>query len=161
MLHYEDQVKFLGIIFDKNLNFDKHIDNIYERCMKRLNLLKAICGNSWGANTETIIYTYRTFIRPIMEYSAVLFAHADKKLLEKLQSIETHAIKLAYDLPPWTTNYWCYKTVSFTPILERLKKQAKLFIEKNREDFILKPFIDDMKPSTYGIHSPIYKALIW
>ena len=51
MLHYEEQAKFLGIIFDKNLNFEKHIENIYERCMKRLNLLKAICGNSWGANT--------------------------------------------------------------------------------------------------------------
>ena len=129
--------------------------------MKRLNLLKALCGKSWGADAETIMYTYRTFIRPIIEYGAVLFAHADQKLLTKLQAIETHAIKLAYDLPPWTLNYWCYKDVNFKPILERIKEQAKKFVEQNKDDFVLKPFIDKNLPSSYGLHSPIFKALNW
>ena len=88
-------------------------------------------------------------------------AHASDTLLKKLQAIETHAIKLAYDLPPWTTNYWCYQSIKFTPILERLKLLAKQFIEKKRNDFVLKPFIDENKPAINGQHSPIYKALNW
>ena len=161
LLTYEENVKFLGIIFDQKLTFEAHIQSVYEKCMNRLNLLKALCGHSWGANAETIMYTYRTFIRPIIEYGAVLFAHADKKLLDKLQAIETHAIKLAYDLPPWTLNYWCYQMINFKPILERIKDLAKQFIEKNKEDFVLKPFIDQSKPSSYGLHYPIFKALNW
>ena len=129
--------------------------------MKRLNLLKSLCGTSWGANTETILYTYRTFIRPIIEYGAILFAHADQKLLNKLQAIEIPTIKLAYDLPPWTTNYWCHQVINFTPILERLKTLSKKFIEHNKNDFLLKPFIENCKPSPYGTHSPIYKILNW
>ena len=132
-----------------------------ERCLKRLNLLKAICGKTWGANSETIMYTYRTFIRPVIEYGCVLFAHCDQDLLSKLQAIETSAIKIAYDLAPWTTNYWCYKQVNFTLILERIQLLAKQFINKNKNDYVLKPFIHNNKPSLNGNHSPIYKALNW
>ena len=161
LLSFEKNVKFLGIIFDQKLTFEDHIQSTYEQCMTRLNLLKTLCGKSWGADAETIMYTYRTFIRPKIEYGVVLFAHADRKLLEKLQAIETHAIKLAFDLPPWTLNYWCYQVVSFKPILERIKLLAKNFVEQNKEDFVLKPFIEQNKPSNYGIHSPIYKAMNW
>ena len=160
-IKYEKNVKFLGITFDQNLSFEDHIKTVHEKCTKRLNLLKSLCGRSWGANPQTILYTYRTFIRPVIEYGSVLFAHADLNLLKKIQAIETTAIKIAYDLPPWTTNYWCYQMIDFKPILERIKTQAKQFIEQNRHDFVLKPFIENLKPSMYGTHSPIYKAMKW
>ena len=156
-----NSVKFLGIIFDEKLSFKDHIEEIYERCLKRINLLKALCGTSWGANQEIIMYTYRTFIRPLMEYGCVLFAHSNTDLLAKLQAIETRAIKLAFDLPPWTTNYWCYQQISFTPILDRIKTLAKNFLNKNKEDLLLKPLIENCKPAINGNHSPIYQALNW
>ena len=141
--------------------FKEHIEDVHNRCLNRLNLLKALCGKSWGANPEIILYTYRTFIRPIMEYGCPLFAYCNSELLNKLQSIETRAIKIAFDLPPWTTNYWCYQQVKFTPILDRIKMLAKDFLNKNKEDFLLKPYIEDCKPALNGNHSPIYKALKW
>ena len=51
--------------------------------------------------------------------------------------------------------------INFTPILQRLKSLAKQFIKKNDNDFILKPYIENSKPSKYGNHSPVYKALNW
>ena len=129
--------------------------------MKRLNLLKALTGRKWGANTDTILYTYRTFIRPLIEYSAVLIAHCDKNMFKKIQAIEIKAIKIAFDLPPWSLNTFCYDLVSFSPIGDRLKQLAKQFIEKNRKDFVLKHYIENAKPSLKGHHSPIYKALNW
>ena len=101
--------------------------------MKRLNLLKALTGRTWGANTDTILYTYRTFIRPLIEYSAVLIAHCDQNMFKKIQAIEIKAIKIAFDLPPWSLNTFCYDLVPFSPIGDRLKKLAKQFIEKTRK----------------------------
>ena len=129
--------------------------------MKRLNLLKALTGRKWGANSDTILYSYRTFIRPLIEYSAVLIAHTDQSMLKKMTAIETHAIKLAFDLPPWSLNTFCYDLVTFPPITDRLKKLAKQFVEKNTNDFLLKTFIETAKPSSNGTHSPIYRALNW
>ena len=67
------------------------------RAQKRLNLLKAIRGQNWGASPQTILYTYRTYVRPLLEYGCILYSN-DDKILKKLQSIETQAIKIAHRL---------------------------------------------------------------
>ena len=104
LLKYKKTYKFLGITFDESLSFKDHIEIITKKCQKRLNLLKAIRGRNWGASPETIMYTYKAYIRPILEYGCTLFAFEDQSLLKKIQNIETSAIKIAYLLPPWTTN---------------------------------------------------------
>ena len=96
-----------------------------------------------------------------MEYGSILFAHSDSHNLKKLQAIECQAIKIAFGLPPWTTNDWCYTYVSFENILERIKQLGKQFIDKNKDDQLIKPLIDAAKPSITGKHSPIYKILKW
>ena len=84
-----------------------------------------------------------------------------ENILKKLQAIEIQAIKIAFRLPPWTINLWCYKYVKFENILERLKKNAKKFLKKNKNDILIEPLIDSAKPSLFGQHSAIYKALKW
>ena len=160
-MKYKKELKFLGITFDQGLTFEAHIGDIVKRCNKRLNLIKAIRGKTWGAHPSTLLYTYKTFIRPLLEYGSILFAHCDQSLQSKIQSIETTAIKLSHRLPPWTTNQWCYSMVNFEPILERIKRLSKAFINKNSNDFLIKPLIDASEPSMFGKHSPIYKILNW
>ena len=82
-------------------------------------------------------------------------------ILNKIQAIETEAIKIAFNIAPWTSNYWCYSLIDFTPILERIKKLAKEFLDKNVKDELISDLIDSSKASSQGIHSPIYKALNW
>ena len=67
--------------------------------------------------------------RPIIEYGSILFAFAEETLLKKVQAIETQAIKIAYRLPPWTTNFWAYKYANIENILSRLKTQGKNFLK--------------------------------
>ena len=102
--------------------------------------------------------TYKVFIRSLLEYGCILFAHADTNLLKKIQAVETDAIKITFQLPPWATNHWCYNLVKFDKILNRIKKLGKSFIE---DDALIKPLIDDAKPSMNGKHSPVYKILNW
>ena len=108
-----------------------------------------------------MIYTYKVFIRPLLDNGCSLFAHCEDSLLKKIRAIETEAIKIAFRLPPWTTNYWCYATANIEPILDRIKKLGKSFIEKNKNDFLIKPLLDASKPSIIGKHSPIYKIQNW
>ena len=146
---------------DEKLTFKEHIENIARKCHKRLNLLKALTGREWGASPEVILYTYKSYIRPILEYGCSLFAHADKSFLTKIQAIETSAIKIAFRLPPWATNTWCYNLIKFENILTRIKTQAKNFVTKNSENELISPLIEENKASTTGNHSPLYKILNW
>ena len=45
----------------KKLIFEEHIKDIVKRAFKRINLLKALKGRDWGASSEIILYTYRTY----------------------------------------------------------------------------------------------------
>ena len=42
------QVKFLGIIFDSQLNFKKHFEEILDRCNTRYHRLKLLVNKKWG-----------------------------------------------------------------------------------------------------------------
>ena len=161
LLKYKKEAKFLGFTFDQNLSHKAHILDVVNRCKKRLNLLKAIQGKTWGASPSTILYTYKVYIRPLLEYGSILFAHASDSLLKKIQAIETAAIKIAYRLPPWTTNRWCYSFVNFEKILDRIKSNSKKFLNNYKEDELIKPLIMNAKPSLIGQHSAVFKALNW
>ena len=161
LLEYKKHFKFLGVTFDEQLSYEKHIQNMILKCKIRLNLLKALRGKDWGASPQTIMYTYKAYIRPIMEYGCILFAYAKENLLKQIQAIETEAIKIAYRLPPWTLNFWCYKFVNFDNILTRLKTRAKKFLDKNSKDELIQPLIDSAKASMTGQHSAVFKTLEW
>ena len=159
LLKYEKSCKFLGVTFDASNNFSEHIDDIMTRAKKRLNLLKALRGQSWGASPETLLYSYRTYIRPLLEYSCILFAHSNDSILKRIQSIETQAIKIAFRLAPWATNSSCYNLVTFPKILTRLKTLSSKFLNMNQNDELIEPLIKDNKMSIIGQHSAIYKVL--
>ena len=161
LIKYKKEIKFLGVTFDEKLSFKAHIENIVSRCKKRLNLIKALRGTGWGAHPKTLIYTYKVFIRPLLEYGCILFAHCDKNLLKRIQAIETEAIKVAFQLPPWSLNSYCYEMVDFDNILERIKNLGKNFINKNKNDYLIEPLIREAKPSMSGHHSPVFKILNW
>ena len=158
LLKYKKVCTFLGIKLDQSLSFSDHINDIVSRAKKRLNLLKSIRGQSLGASPETLLYTYRTFIRPILEYGCILFPHASDAFLRKLQNVEILAIKIAYRLPTWSTNTWCYDLIKFTPILQRLKNLSKKFIAANQSDDLVNPLLENLRPSMTGLHSPLFKA---
>ena len=159
LLKYEKNCKFLGVTFDSNHTFKEHIDDIVKRAKKRNNLLKALRGQSWGASPETILYSYRTYVRPLLEYSCILFAYANDDLLKKIQAIETQDIKIAFRQAPWATNRSCYNLVRFENIISRMKKLSSAFLNKNKNDELIKPLIEDSRMSLTGLHPTIYKIL--
>ena len=94
-----------------------------------------------------------------VQYSSILFAHSSDHLMRKIQAVETMAIKIAYRLAPWATNTYCYSLVTFPNILERIKTLSSTFIEHNKNDDLIQPLLDEVKPSMTGHHSVLYKAL--
>ena len=43
----KDEVKFLGLVFDKKLNFKAHIKHLKEKCRKALNILRVVGHTDW------------------------------------------------------------------------------------------------------------------
>lgn len=69
-----DNVGFLDVTFDKQLNWNTHAKIIREKCRRRISVLKAISGITWGAHPSTMLKVYRGWIRAIIEYGCQAFA---------------------------------------------------------------------------------------
>ena len=59
------QVKFLGIIFDSKLTFQKHFEDILECYNNRYYRLWLLANKKWEPSPATIIQIYKQCVRPI------------------------------------------------------------------------------------------------
>jgi hypothetical protein len=67
---FSKTVVFLGFTFDSRLTWAPYIDQIVQRCKKRINLLKCLCHNKWGARREILLMVHRALLRSIIGYGA-------------------------------------------------------------------------------------------
>jgi len=88
------KVKFLGLIFDSKLSWRDHIKFIVEKCTTRVNLLRCIAGNNWGANKENLVYVFKALIRSRIEYGCEVYGSANKRLLHCLDVIQNKCLRV-------------------------------------------------------------------
>ena len=66
--------KILGVHLDTSLSFNKHSSHVAESVSSRNNILKALSGTSWGQQKETLLMTYNTVGRSIINYAAPVWS---------------------------------------------------------------------------------------
>ena len=90
-LTVSNEIKFLGLTFDRKLTWRHHIDNVRHRMWLRINAIKAISGRNLGMQPKTLIHLYKMWIRPIALYGAPAYYSAAKTHLNKIQVIQNSA----------------------------------------------------------------------
>ena len=91
----ENKAKFLGIIFDSQLNWNSHVSYIVDKCKKRLNLLYGRYPEINGEPTKkTLLMIYRSLIRSILDYGAVALDSMSESNKKKLDVIQMKACLL-------------------------------------------------------------------
>jgi hypothetical protein len=134
-IKYESTPKFLGITFDPKLTFKPHIENVKERCLKRVNIIKIISHKSWKLKTSTLVTTYYTLVRSVIDYMFVCGSLISKANLEVLQRIQNSAIRSIFK-PSYMTNL--KNLALFNKISEIKTRLEELF-----EQYIFKCLINN------------------
>ena len=70
----EDNIKYLGLTIDKKLNFNKHINNIYNKCVSKIIKLPFFARNVWGLKSDSIKSIYTAVIEPLVLYCSSIWA---------------------------------------------------------------------------------------
>ena len=93
-LPVEEQVKFLGLFFDKKLSFIPHIKYMKDKCRKALQLLQVISSKDWGGDRTTLLMIYRAHIRSKLDYGCIVYGSARQSYLASLDPIANHCLRL-------------------------------------------------------------------
>lgn len=88
-------VKFLGVIFDSKLTWNAHVAYIEEKCKKRLNLMRMVSGQSFGASKTSLLTIYKALIRSVFDYGAIAFDSMSAANKSRLDKIQHKALRIA------------------------------------------------------------------
>lgn len=95
-----NELKYLGIVLDKKLKFNKHLDYIYDKCVRKNQRLSIISRNTWGLGSETLSLIYKAAIEPIVLYCSPIWAEKLNKTkikkFRKMQRLIAMRITKAY-----------------------------------------------------------------
>ena len=88
-------IKFLGLIFDSKLTWNAHIAYMEEKCKKRLNLMRMISGQNWGASKTSLLIIYRALVHSVLDYGATAYNSTSQTNKQKLDKIQSKALRIA------------------------------------------------------------------
>ena len=97
------EIKFLGLTFDRELRWSKHLQNIATKCRQSLNIVRVLAHHRWGAHPKTLLDVYKALILSKMDYGCSAYVTCDDNTkLGKLDKIQNLAIR--YSLGAFPTS---------------------------------------------------------
>jgi hypothetical protein len=87
--------KYLGLYHDALNIYHKNADAAKVKASRAYQILKVLSGTSWGKNREMLIATYKTLVRPVLEYGApIYYPNASATSINKKQVIQNNCLRL-------------------------------------------------------------------
>ena len=90
-----EEVKFLGLLFDKKLSFIPHIKALKAKCLKAFDVLKVLSKTSLGGDRSVLLNLYRSLVRSKLDYGSIVYGSARKTYLKCLDTIHHQGLRLA------------------------------------------------------------------
>ena len=122
-IRWEKTFRYLGMKLDgPTLTWKHHIDDLRDKCAERLKILRALTGTSWGPDRTNILNLYKTYIRSKITYGAVALASASKTNLNRLEVIQSSAIRIAIGARKTSPNIALQVEAGLPPLREHIKE---------------------------------------
>ena len=144
-LTVSNEIKFLGLTFDRKLTWRHHIENIRHRMWLRINAIKAISGRNLGMQSKTLIHLYKMWIRPIALYGAPAYYSAAKTHINKIQVIQNSALRVALRKTRRTHIEDLHQEGSLIPLKAEAVRSSHRFMEKKIDDSLIRKLLIEHK----------------
>eukprot|EP01059_Diplonema_ambulator_P024801 TRINITY_DN4123_c0_g1_i13.p1 TRINITY_DN4123_c0_g1~~TRINITY_DN4123_c0_g1_i13.p1 ORF type:complete len:584 (+),score=120.04 TRINITY_DN4123_c0_g1_i13:2006-3757(+) len=122
---------FLGTVFDEDMNFHPHFNHVKARFERRLSVMKALAGTTWGCKASTLRAIYLTYVLPVASYSLGIYGPAmtDNKVQE-LQVLHNRAARIITGCLPSTPIQDLLHIANLLPIKQMISYEASNLYER-------------------------------
>ncbi len=94
-LNSVEEEKDLGVTFERNLKFDKHISNCVNKAQRTVGLIRRSFDYM---DSDMFLTLYKSLVRPILEYSTCVWSPYLKKDIRRVESIQRRSTKLVQNI---------------------------------------------------------------
>ena len=90
----QDRVKFLGVILDSKMSGIHHLQHVYNKCEKNINVLRSLSGVRWGSHPYSQKNLYNAIIRSHIDYGCFILEPCSKLALKKIDKIQSKCLRI-------------------------------------------------------------------
>ena len=145
MLEVLDETKLLGTVITSDLKWDKNTDNLVKNANKRMKMLHVAA--KFVTNNQDLVYLYKTFIRSILEFSAVVWhSSLSQANTSDIERIQKSAVKIILK----------HKYKDYDSALKELNLET---LQKRREILCLRFAKKSLKLNNFKKMFPLSKKL--
>jgi len=148
-----EETKFLGLRLDPRMNFNIQVEYIRKTCTDRMSILKIVSHKSWHLDTKTKTQIYKSLIRSLIEYSAILYNTLNKKLKTILNTVQYNALRIIHGKDRSFSNKNLLKLAEIEPLEERMLKLKNNYVNtalKNKNPIVCEVVESYKKFNYYG-----------
>ncbi|XP_030754483.1 uncharacterized protein LOC115881211 [Sitophilus oryzae] len=129
-LGFKSHVKYLGVILQENLKWEKHVENIISKATKALNVLRAVCRVWWGADPITILIAFNALVRSQLDFGSIFLKPISKLSLSKLDRVFFEGLRICLGCMKSTPRAALLAEASMLDLDSRRKILATNFVGK-------------------------------
>lgn len=122
-----DEIKYLGVIIDKHLNFKEHVKYIIKKIAKKVNFLFRL-GDSVSPLTRTTVY--KSLIAPHFDYCSTVFLSIGETELDLLQKAQNRAMRAIIRCSRFTPIDQMLNVLHFFNVRQRIALNTLIFVHK-------------------------------
>lgn len=126
-LEVVSEIKYLGVIIDKNLNFSAHVDYISRKVGGKLGLLRRI-GKDISPYMRCVVY--KSIVAPLFEYCATILVGLSKTNLQHLQILQNQGMRIILRCGRRVRIMDMLEALHFMSIKERIEYNVCLLVHK-------------------------------
>ena len=104
IINWFEQVKYLGVWFDRFLNWNHHLSVAMSKSRSRMSALQGVSRRRFGLTPKAAVIVYNTYIRPVLTYGCQAWLGIPDHRWEALETTQRIALRIALRLPSRQSN---------------------------------------------------------
>ena len=159
-IRHQDQVKYLGVMIDRQLTWKQHISCIRQRCFQINRLRRSL---SWKLRKQL----YLSLVLPHLDYCCVAWHECSVELQNSIERIQNYGMRLILNRPPRTPSDELRRALKWDTLFNR-RRRCRLqlvhkCVNKYAPDYMMNRLCTNAslgRPCTRG-HSKLYLNRPW
>ena len=119
--------KHLGLTFSANLKWDTHISLTLKKAWQRIGIMRSL---KFLINRSCLERMYISFIRPILEYSDVVWDNCSDFLIHEIESVQVEAARICTGATKYCNIEKLLNDLRWETLIERRKHHRLVFFYK-------------------------------